>query len=218
MNAFDELKLKVYESGLNWDEKENIVNLMESCEEEDLQEVCESVEEFITEGTTTDMNKIFDEFKQEVPKIIRESKVDYKNKKYSDAINKLERAKSITEKTNAKLKTLDADKLGAIVCGNIYQNFATGVKGILIALSLFIIGVGPNINSSIDIGAGVASINNAIEVVSGIINELKDKKKLTPAMLNSRYMAITNSVKSTMNHIDKTIELIKIDMKYAKEE
>ena len=63
MNAFDELKLKVYESGLDWDEKETIIDLMESCDEDEVQEVCESVEAFVTEANT--YNKLANKYKNE---------------------------------------------------------------------------------------------------------------------------------------------------------
>ena len=205
MNAFDELKLKIYDSNLDWTEKENIVNLMESCEEEDLQDVCESVEEMlITEGATNDMNAIFKEFKTEVPKIIRDAKKDYKAKKYSDAINKLERAKSLTEKANTKLKALDVDSIGAIICGNLYQAFVTGLKGLLVGLCTF------------GLGSAIVGIADTIKIVSGIIEEFKDNENLTPAMLNTRYSTINSSIKSTMRHIDKLIDMIKAESKENK--
>ena len=43
MSAYKELKLMVYESALSKDEIDEVIDLMESCDDEDLQEVCESV-------------------------------------------------------------------------------------------------------------------------------------------------------------------------------
>ena len=204
MNAFDELKLKVYDSELDWNEKENIVNLMESCDDDDLQEICESVEAMlITEGATNDMNDLFKEFKKEVPKLVKIAKKDYKSKKYSDAIEKLERAKSLTEKADIKLKSVDAGTVGAIVCGRIYQGFATSIKAILLGLCTF------------GVGFVVVNISDTIKQITGIIDELKDEKNLSPSMLNSRYTKINGTIKSTLRHIDKMIDAIKTESKNA---
>ena len=43
MNNYNELKLAVYESGLGEDDITEIIDVMESCDEEELQEVCEEV-------------------------------------------------------------------------------------------------------------------------------------------------------------------------------
>ena len=50
MNAFEELKFKVYESDLDWDEKSELIDAMESCDDDNLEEVCESVECLLEES------------------------------------------------------------------------------------------------------------------------------------------------------------------------
>ena len=66
MNAFDELKLFVYESSLSSEMIEEMIDLMESCDEEDLQEVCESVEALVTEANA--YNKLMNKYKYDYEK------------------------------------------------------------------------------------------------------------------------------------------------------
>ena len=47
MNDYNKLKLAVYESSLDWDEKNEVINIMESCDENEFQDICESVELFL---------------------------------------------------------------------------------------------------------------------------------------------------------------------------
>ena len=47
MTNYEELKLAVYESGLDQEDIEEIIHIMESCDDDELQEVCESVEELL---------------------------------------------------------------------------------------------------------------------------------------------------------------------------
>ena len=47
MNDYNELKLAVYESALDWDEKNEVIDIMESCDEDDFRDICESVELFL---------------------------------------------------------------------------------------------------------------------------------------------------------------------------
>lgn len=44
MNDYNELKLAVYESTLDSDEKEAMIEMMESCDDDDLQDICEAVD------------------------------------------------------------------------------------------------------------------------------------------------------------------------------
>lgn len=73
MNAFDELKLFVYESSLSSEMIEEMIDLMESCDEEDVQEVCESVEALVTEANA--YNKLANKYKDEVDKNIEKANV-----------------------------------------------------------------------------------------------------------------------------------------------
>ena len=72
MNAFDELKLFVYESCLSSEMIEEMIDLMESCDEEDVQEVCESVEALVTEANA--YNKLANKYKDEYNKNMRKAK------------------------------------------------------------------------------------------------------------------------------------------------
>lgn len=47
MNNYNELKLAVYESGLAKDDISEIIDVMESCDDDELQEVCEEVLELL---------------------------------------------------------------------------------------------------------------------------------------------------------------------------
>lgn len=77
MNAFEQLKLDVYESTLDDEDKMRYLNLMESCEDEDLQDVCESVEmilegeEYVTEASLSPMKSMKEDLRK-----IKDSKPD----------------------------------------------------------------------------------------------------------------------------------------------
>ncbi|HAU83986.1 MAG TPA: hypothetical protein DCW90_00185, partial [Lachnospiraceae bacterium] len=49
MNNYRKLKLAVYESGLESDDVDCLINMMESCDEDDFQGMCESVEELLAD-------------------------------------------------------------------------------------------------------------------------------------------------------------------------
>ena len=49
MTNYEELKLAVYESGLDQEDIEEIIDIMESCDDDELQDVCESVEDLLVE-------------------------------------------------------------------------------------------------------------------------------------------------------------------------
>lgn len=132
-------------------------------------------------------------------------KKDYKKKRYDDAIEKLERAKSLTEKTNTKLRAIDAGSVGAVICGFLYQKFAETLKSILIGLCTF------------GIGAIAVHVLEFIKKVSGIIEEIKANKNVSIAILNTRYDKINGSVKMVSNSIDRLINVIKLE-KEADEE
>ena len=76
MNAFDELKLFVYESCLSSEMIEEMIDLMESCDEEDVQEVCESVEAFVTEANA--YNKYADKYKHKYDKSVKRAELYHK--------------------------------------------------------------------------------------------------------------------------------------------
>ena len=98
MNAFDELKLFVYESSLSSEMIEEMINLMESCDEEDVQEVCESVEALVTEANA--YNKLANKYKDEIDKNIEKANV-YK---------RIARSAGRSESKSAKVALDKADK------------------------------------------------------------------------------------------------------------
>ena len=49
MDNYRKLKLAVYESGLESDDVETLINMMESCDEDDFQGMCESVEDLLAD-------------------------------------------------------------------------------------------------------------------------------------------------------------------------
>ena len=73
MSAYKELKLMVYESALSKDEIDEVIDLMESCDDEDLQEVCESVEAFVTEANA--YNKLANKYRNDMNKQWERSEV-----------------------------------------------------------------------------------------------------------------------------------------------
>lgn len=60
MNDYNELKLAVYESALDWDEKNEVINIMESCDENEFQDICESVEVFLEKVDAAKKNALKD--------------------------------------------------------------------------------------------------------------------------------------------------------------
>ena len=114
MNAFEQLKLDVYESTLDDEDKMRYLNLMESCEEEDLQDVCESVEmilegeQYVTEASLSPARQV----KKDLEKI-KNSKPDdytgdneiinYVDKNYDKLISSAE----LLEKEPEKLRSND---------------------------------------------------------------------------------------------------------------
>ena len=60
MNDYNELKLAVYESSLDWDEKNEVIDIMESCDEDEFQDICESVELFLEKVDAAKKNALKD--------------------------------------------------------------------------------------------------------------------------------------------------------------
>ena len=104
MNAFDELKLKVYESTLSSEMIEEMIDLMESCDEEDVQEVCESVEAFVTEANA--YNKLANKYKDEYNKNMMKAKT------YHDASMVETNEPETKALTRAYQARIDADSNG----------------------------------------------------------------------------------------------------------
>ena len=50
MNSYEELKLAVYESGMDFDDACNIITVVENCDDDELEEVIESVLELVEES------------------------------------------------------------------------------------------------------------------------------------------------------------------------
>ena len=114
MNNFDKLKLRVYESTLDDESKVNYVNLMESCDEENLQDVCESVEmilegeEYITEASLSPARAV----KKDLEKIKNSKPDDYSGDNeiinYVDKnYDKLVSSAELLEKEPEKLRSND---------------------------------------------------------------------------------------------------------------
>ena len=124
MNAFEQLKLDVYESTLDDDDKMRYLNLMESCDEEDVQDICESVEmildgeEYVTEASLSPARSV----KKDLEKI-KNSKPDdysgdneiinYVDKNYDKLVNCAE----ILEKEPAKLRSNEIKMCVGFVLG-----------------------------------------------------------------------------------------------------
>ena len=80
MTNYEELKLAVYESGLDQEDIEEIVNIMESCDEDELQEVCESVEELLQD--------VYEASKEEADKLESDGKLKRELRAVYDANHK----------------------------------------------------------------------------------------------------------------------------------
>ena len=206
MNAYNELKLRVYEdTSLDWDEKKSLIEMMESCDDEDLQDVCESVE-VVLEGATIEMNKILKNFKKTVKPLMNEAKKSYKAKDYDTAIKKLNEAKDLTKKAEEEVKSLDAGKIGAVICGQLYANFVEGLKVVLLSLVTF------------GVGGVIVTITGAIKQINGIIAEFKENDSVDLSMLNHRYTMIRGTFVETNKSIDKMIAAIEKEQKAASKE
>lgn len=124
MNAFEQLKLDVYESTLDDDDKMRYLNLMESCDEEDVQEVCESVEmilegeKYVTEASLSPVRSM----KEDLRKIKDLKPDDYSED--NEVINyidknydKLVKCAEILEKEPEKLKSNDMKMFVGLILG-----------------------------------------------------------------------------------------------------
>lgn len=58
MNAYEQLKLDIYESGLDFEDCKEIVNIMESCTDDEAEEVIEAVLDLVEESNMSDVEKV----------------------------------------------------------------------------------------------------------------------------------------------------------------
>lgn len=57
MNSYEKLKLAVYESGLDFEDACKVIDVLENCNDEELEEVVESVLILVEEAVMTDGDK-----------------------------------------------------------------------------------------------------------------------------------------------------------------
>lgn len=62
MNSYEKFKLTVYESGLDFEDACEVIDLLENCDDEELEEVVESVLELVEEAMTVDDIRIWTRF------------------------------------------------------------------------------------------------------------------------------------------------------------
>lgn len=112
INAYEKLMLDVYESSYDIEEKERLISMMESCDDDDLQQVCESVEmmlygdQLVTESTISPARKIKEELKKLKDERPDEYSSDEESKKFIDKYyDKIMEAADILEKEPEKLRS-----------------------------------------------------------------------------------------------------------------
>lgn len=159
INAYEKLMLDVYESSYDIEEKERLISMMESCDDDDLQQVCESVEmmiygdQLVTESVISPAKKIKEELKKLKDERPDEYSSDEDSKKFIDKYyDKIMEAAEILEKEPEKLRS----------------NEVKNVIGLLISIVAFYSGAAIA-SVSFTVGSGIVFGSFAILCVTAFI-------------------------------------------------
>ena len=161
---------------------------------------CEG-ETYVTEGTNSDISKKYKELVKSYKDCMSDIRKDYKNKEYDSAIKKCDDLKKYIGDMKDLIDS-KYDDAGSVAFGLIIQGFSTAIKAMLLGIPTF------------GIGKAIVIVKDAVDIVTGVIDEYKKNDSLTLEMFNIRRAKLVGCIKS----LDKAVDRLKDDIEYAAKE